>query len=134
MGPPRSSKKRPQTNRAHGRVKEILECNDAVKCAVLSALRQGPREINSLRTADATAALRLPDNAASFFRFPPRDQAHDYRGDNQPRDRDSDVKRRKQTALVGRRTGRWGRRRWRSCLLVRDPRLRVVQALVRTVV
>jgi len=24
MGPPRSSKKRPQANRAHGRVKEIL--------------------------------------------------------------------------------------------------------------
>src|SRR5205814_8588406 len=108
MGPPRSSKKRPQTNRAHRRVKEILECNDAVKCAVLSALRQGPHETNSLRTADATAALRLPDNAASFFRFPPRDQAHDYRDDNQHRDRDSDVKRSKQTGLFGRSGERRG--------------------------
>src|SRR5437867_12604913 len=91
MGPPRSSKKRPQTNRAHRRVKGILECNEAVKCAVLSALRQGPHETDSLRTADATAALRLPDNAASFFRFHPRDQPLDYRDGSQHRDRAPDV-------------------------------------------
>jgi len=42
MGPPRSSKKRPQANRAHGRVKEILVwprgSQRGVECAVLSAL------------------------------------------------------------------------------------------------
>src|SRR6266487_6764556 len=59
MGPPRSSKKRPQANRAHGRVKEILaprrELHAAIECAVPSAWNQGAANPSPLRTADTTA-------------------------------------------------------------------------------
>ena len=61
MGPPRSSKKRPQTNRAERRVKEILprrrELQAAVECAVPSAWNQGAANPSPLRTADATARM-----------------------------------------------------------------------------
>jgi len=54
MGPPRSSKKRPQANRAHGRVKEILalrqhtmRLKEIVECAVLSASERSEKKAKS---------------------------------------------------------------------------------------
>src|SRR5206468_5780905 len=56
MGPPRSSKKRPQANRAHGRVKEILARTGScrVRCPQRIGTVLGERQ-NPLRTADASA-------------------------------------------------------------------------------
>jgi hypothetical protein len=72
MGPPRSSKKRPQANRAHRRVKEILGWDKAYRegCRVRCAQRMTlEREPHPLKTADATAPKKLNGFCCLFLRL-----------------------------------------------------------------
>jgi hypothetical protein len=62
MGPPRSSKKRPQANRAHCRVKEILALRqhmmgleEIVESLSSTHPNYAEKSQNPLRTADTTA-------------------------------------------------------------------------------
>src|SRR5881628_1908166 len=104
MGPPRSSKKRPQANRAHGRVKEILalrqhmmRLEESVECAVLSASRVAKRECKSAEDSGHYSMHVSANNVTCFVGFPSRHQAYDHRNNEQHRDRDSDVERGEQT-------------------------------------
>src|SRR5205814_6156929 len=111
MGPSRSSKKRPQANRAHCRVKEI------------SLGRDGAQAPFGYRSA---MSLSLSNSSACGLFLAPGYQAHDYRDDNQHRDRDSDIEWCDQARFFGSRRGRgrWGRR-----ILRRQPTLGKLQSL-----
>src|SRR4029077_608588 len=107
MGPPRSSKKRPQANRAHCCVKEI-SCwegrisQGAVECAILSASSPIPATTAAPRITDSTASEHSPDSSAGLFGFSSRKQSHNDSDDNENRDRDPNIERRDQT-----RAGLW---------------------------
>jgi hypothetical protein len=88
MGPPRSSKKRPQANRAHGCVKEILALHRDLngvraKCRVRrpQRIRSENREGKSSEDSGHYSMRASADNVACLFGFSSRDQAHDYRDD-----------------------------------------------------
>src|SRR5437867_6806674 len=130
MGPPRSSKKRPQTNRAYRRVKEISRWKKAYLKELQSALSSthhlGAERSKSVRTADTTALRDLADSAACFFCFSSGDESQDDCNDNQHRNGNSNVQRRDQTCAR-----RWSgsSRRGRRCVFRRQHSLHVLQTL-----
>jgi hypothetical protein len=80
MGPPRSSKKRPQTNRAHGRVKEILALrrelmatpgNCRVRCP--QRIRGMLRKAISVEDSECYGIRPSADHAAGPFGFSSRE-------------------------------------------------------------
>src|SRR5438876_9057763 len=79
MGPPRSSKKRPQANCAHRCVKGISSSIE-------------PQPPAPPRHRDAMS-LPLADSVACRLYLPSCDQTHDYSNHNQPDDGDPDIER-----------------------------------------
>jgi hypothetical protein len=80
MGPLRSSKKRPQTNRAERGVKEISSAVTPQSGVLLRGNRSG---------------LSSADYVTFLFGFPSSDQPHDYSNNDQHRDGDPNIQRRK---------------------------------------
>jgi hypothetical protein len=79
MGPPRSSKKRPQANRACRCVKEILAVVEAARSVARTTQRDIPISA---------------DSGACLFGFSSREEAHDHSNDDEHRDANSNIERR----------------------------------------
>src|SRR5438270_9173970 len=101
MGPLRSSKKRPQANRAHHCVKEISFVASAQRLRAVEALSSTQRAVrtkgNSAEDSGHYSIRASADDIACLFSLPTCEEPHDHRDDDERYDTNPDIQRIDQT-------------------------------------
>jgi hypothetical protein len=78
MGSPRSGKKRPQTNHAHWRVKEILAATTRLLKMRRHTNSSYDQQLNSADDRGHDSDIRLTNSMAGFLHFSASEKTHDH--------------------------------------------------------